>query len=252
MSNEAVYPSLNNKVVVVTGGGSGIGESITRSFIKQGAKVAFLDFNEKDSIKLIKDLNTDNLHFEFCDLRDIEQLKNSIKKISSKFGPIQILINNAARDDRHSLQSVTSEYFDERIATNLKHQLFASQAVVSDMEKNGGGAIINMGSTSWMIGQGGMPCYTTAKSAIQGLTRGLARDLGPKNIRVNCVVPGWIMTERQVDMWLTPESEKELMDRQCIKRKLFPKDIARFVLFMASDEASACSNQSFVVDGGWL
>ena len=252
MSNEAVYPSLNNKVVVITGGGSGIGESITRSFIKQGAKVAFLDFNEKDSIKLIKDLNTDNLHFEFCDLRDIEQLKNSIKKISSKFGPIQILVNNAARDDRHSLQSVTSEYFDERIATNLKHQLFASQAVVSDMEKNGGGAIINMGSTSWMIGQGGMPCYTTAKSAIQGLTRGLARDLGPKNIRVNCVVPGWIMTERQVDMWLTPESEKELMDRQCIKSKLFPKDIARFVLFMASDEASACSNQSFVVDGGWL
>jgi len=252
MSNEAVYPSLNNKVVVVTGGGSGIGESITRSFIKQGAKVAFLDFNEKDSIKLINDLNTDNLHFEFCDLRDIEQLKNSIKKISSKFGPIQILVNNAARDDRHSLQSVTSEYFDERIATNLKHQLFASQAVVSDMEKNGGGAIINMGSTSWMIGQGGMPCYTTAKSAIQGLTRGLARDLGPKNIRVNCVVPGWIMTERQVDMWLTPESEKELMDRQCIKRKLFPKDIAKFVLFMASDEASACSNQSFVVDGGWL
>ena len=252
MSNEAVYPSLNNKVVLVTGGGSGIGESITRSFIKQGAKVAFLDFNEKDSIKLIKDLNTDNLHFEFCDLRDIEQLKNSIKKISSKFGPIQILVNNAARDDRHSLQSVTSEYFDERIATNLKHQLFASQAVVSDMEKNGGGAIINMGSTSWMIGQGGMPCYTTAKSAVQGLTRGLARDLGPKNIRVNCVVPGWIMTERQVDMWLTPESEKELMDRQCIKRKLFPKDIARFVLFMASDEASACSNQSFVVDGGWL
>ena len=252
MSNEAVYPSLNNKVVVITGGGSGIGESITRSFIKQGAKVAFLDFNEKDSIKLINDLNTDNLHFEFCDLRDIEELKNSIKKISSKFGPIQILVNNAARDDRHSLQSVTSEYFDERIATNLKHQLFASQAVVSDMEKNGGGAIINMGSTSWMIGQGGMPCYTTAKSAIQGLTRGLARDLGPKNIRVNCVVPGWIMTERQVDMWLTPESEKELMDRQCIKRKLFPKDIARFVLFMASDEASACSNQSFVVDGGWL
>ena len=252
MSNEAVYPSLNNKVVVITGGGSGIGESITRSFIKQGSKVAFLDFNKKDSINLIKDLNTDKVHFEFCDLRDIEQLKNSIKKISSKFGLIQVLVNNAARDDRHSLESVTSEYFDERIATNLKHQLFASQAVVSDMEKNDGGVIINMGSTSWMIGQGGMPCYTTAKSAIQGLTRGLARDLGPKNIRVNCVVPGWIMTKRQVDMWLTPESEKELMDRQCIKRKLLPEDIARFVLFMASDEASACSNQSFVVDGGWL
>ena len=123
---------------------------------------------------------------------------------------------------------------------------------MSDMEKNGGGAIINMGSTSWMIGQGGMPCYTTAKSAIQGLTRGLARDLGPKNIRVNCVVPGWIMTERQISMWLTPESEKELMLRQCIKRKLVPEDIAKFVLFMASDEAGACSNQTYIVDGGWL
>ena len=252
MSNKAVYPSLNNKVVVITGGGSGIGEAITRSFLKQGAKVSFLDFNENHSTKLIKELDTDKVHFELCDLRDIEQLKNSIKNVSSKFGPIQILINNAARDDRHSLESVTSEYFDERIATNLKHQLFASQAVVDDMESNGGGVIINMGSTSWMIGQGGMPCYTTAKSAIQGLTRALARDLGPKNIRVNCVVPGWIMTERQVEMWLTPESEKELMERQCIKRKLVPEDIAKFVLFMASDEASACSNQSFIVDGGWL
>jgi len=232
--------------------GSGIGEAITRSFLKQGAKVSFLDFNENHSTKLIKELDTDKVHFELCDLRDIEQLKNSIKNVSSKFGPIQILINNAARDDRHSLESVTSEYFDERIATNLKHQLFASQAVVNDMESNGGGVIINMGSTSWMIGQGGMPCYTTAKSAIQGLTRALARDLGPKNIRVNCVVPGWIMTERQVEMWLTPESEQELMERQCIKRKLVPEDIAKFVLFMASDEASACSNQSFIVDGGWL
>lgn len=250
MSNEAVYPSLNNKVVVVTGGGSGIGESITRSFIKQGAKVAFLDFNEKDSIKLIKDLNTDNLHFEFCDLRDIEQLKNSIKKISSKFGPIQILVNNAARDDRHSLQSVTSEYFDERIATNLKHQLFASQAVVSDMEKNGGGAIINMGSTSWMIGQGGMPCYTTAKSAIQGLTRGLARDLGPKNIRVNCVVPGWIMTERQKDLWVTPEGLENQMKRQCLPDLIEPVYVARMVLFLASDDAVMCTANNYMVEAG--
>ena len=137
MSNEAVYPSLNNKVVVVTGGGSGIGESITRSFIKQGAKVAFLDFNEKDSIKLINDLNTDNLHFEFCDLRDIEQLKNSIKKISSKFGPIQILVNNAARDDSQSLQNVTTEYIDETNATNFKHQLNASQAHLRQKQKKG-------------------------------------------------------------------------------------------------------------------
>lgn len=252
MSNNAVYPSLKNKVVVVTGGASGIGESITRAMAKQGAMVGFLDFDEAASKKLTKELNSEYVVSEICDLRDINQLQNSVQNISSKLGPIDVLVNNAARDDRHSLESVTSEYFDERIATNLKHQLFAAQAVMSDMEKNGGGAIINMGSTSWMIGQGGMPCYTTAKSAIQGLTRGLARDLGPKNIRVNCVVPGWIMTERQMSMWLTPDSEKELMERQCIKRKLIPEDIAKFVLFMASDEAGACSNQTYIVDGGWL
>ena len=244
MSNDAVYPSLKNKVVLVTGGASGIGESITRAMIKQGAKVGFLDFDEEAATKLLNELGTDNISSQICDLRDIDQLKNSVQEVSKTLGAIDVLVNNAARDDRHSLESITSEYFDERIATNLKHQLFAAQAVVSDMEKKGGGVIINMGSTSWMIGQGGMPCYTTAKSAIQGLTRGLARDLGSKNIRVNCVVPGWIMTQRQMDMWLTPESEKELMERQCIKRKLIPEDIANFVLFMASNEASACSNQT--------
>ena len=252
MSNDAVYPSLKNKVVLVTGGASGIGESITRAMIKQGAKVGFLDFDEEAATKLLNELGTDNINSQICDLRDIDQLKNSVQEVSKTLGAIDVLVNNAARDDRHSLESITSEYFDERIATNLKHQLFAAQAVVSDMEKKGGGVIINMGSTSWMIGQGGMPCYTTAKSAIQGLTRGLARDLGSKNIRVNCVVPGWIMTQRQMDMWLTPESEKELMERQCIKRKLVPEDIANFVLFMASNEASACSNQTYIVDGGWL
>ena len=252
MSNDAVYPSLKNKVVLVTGGASGIGESITRAMIKQGAKVGFLDFDEEAATKLLNELGTNNISSQICDLRDIDQLKNSVQEVSKTLGAIDVLVNNAARDDRHSLESITSEYFDERIATNLKHQLFAAQAVVSDMEKKGGGVIINMGSTSWMIGQGGMPCYTTAKSAIQGLTRGLARDLGSKNIRVNCVVPGWIMTQRQMDMWLTPESEKELMERQCIKRKLIPEDIANFVLFMASNEASACSNQTYIVDGGWL
>ena len=250
--NFAIYPSLKNMSVIITGGASGIGESITRAMIKQGAKVGFLDFDEEAATKLLNELGTDNISSQICDLRDIDQLKNSVQEVSKTLGAIDVLVNNAARDDRHSLESITSEYFDERIATNLKHQLFAAQAVVSDMEKKGGGVIINMGSTSWMIGQGGMPCYTTAKSAIQGLTRGLARDLGSKNIRVNCVVPGWIMTQRQMDMWLTPESEKELMERQCIKRKLIPEDIANFVLFMASNEASACSNQTYIVDGGWL
>lgn len=252
MSEQAVYPSLKGKTVLITGGASGIGEALTRAFFAQGCNVGFLDFDKHASDKLVADLDSDNVLAVQCDLRDIEALQAGVKEVSAKLGHINVLVNNAARDDRHSLESVTSEYFDERIATNLKHQLFASQAVVADMEAAGGGAIINMGSTSWMIGQGGMPCYTTAKSAIQGLTRGLARDLGPKNIRVNCLVPGWIMTERQVSMWLTEESEKELMQRQCVKRKLVPEDIARFALFMASDEASACSNQTYIVDGGWV
>jgi len=252
MAEMTLYPSLKGKTVLITGGGSGIGEALTRAFIAQGCNVGFLDYDKEVSQRLVDELASDRLHFEYCDLRDIDALKQSVKAVSAALGHINVLVNNAARDDRHTLESVTSEYFDERIATNIKHQLFASQAVVADMEKAGGGSIINMGSTSWMIGQGGMPCYTTAKSAVQGLTRGLARDLGPKHIRVNCVVPGWIMTERQISMWLTEESEKELMQRQCVKRKLVPDDIARFVLFMASDEASACSNQTYIVDGGWV
>ncbi len=252
MSQHAIYPSLKDKTVLITGGASGIGEALTRSFFAQGCKVGFLDYDQQASDTLVAELNSDRVLAVQCDLRDIDALKAGVREVSETLGLINVLINNAARDDRHQLETVTSEYFDERIATNLKHQLFASQAVVGDMEAAGGGAIINMGSTSWMIGQGGMPCYTTAKSAIQGLTRGLARDLGPKNIRVNCVVPGWIMTERQVSMWLTEESEKELMQRQCVKRKLVPDDIAKFALFMASDEASACSNQTYIVDGGWV
>ena len=253
MSNKAVYPSLNNKVVVITGGGSGIGEAITRSFLKQGAKVSFLDFNENHSKNLIKELDTDKVHFELCDLRDIEQLKNSIKNVSSKFGPIQILINNAARDDRHSLESVTSEYFDERIATNLKHQLFASQAVVNDMESNGGGVIINMGSTSWMIGQGGMPCYTTAKSAIQGLTRALARDLGPKNIRVNCVVPGGVFTEinQRAGLFDDETAKKRLEDMASIHalgRIGTPMEIAEAIEYLICAEWT--TGAVLEVDGG--
>jgi len=252
MAIEASYPSLKHKTVLITGGGSGIGEALTRAFIAQGARVGFLDYDKDASEALLADINSPDLHFEYCDLRDIDALQTAVKAISAKLGPVRVLVNNAARDDRHTLASVTSDYFDERIATNLKHQLFAAQAVAAEMVAAGGGSIINMGSTSWLVGQGGMPCYTTAKSAVQGLTRGLARDLGPDNIRVNSVIPGWIMTQRQIDMWLTEESEKELMHRQCVKRKLVPEDIARFVLFMASDEAGACSNQSYIVDGGWV
>jgi len=167
-------------------------------------------------------------------------------------GPIDILVNNAAHDERHTIDSVTPEYWDDRMAVNLRHQFFAAQAVYPDMERSGGGAIVNLGSVTYMVGQGGMAGYSAAKSAVWGLTRSLARDLGPKGIRVNCVVPGWIMTERQMEMWLTPESEEELMQSQCLKRKLYPDDIARVVLFMAADDSGGCTNQMFIVDGGWV
>ncbi len=250
MNSTVKYQSLENKVVLVTGGGSGIGESIVREFVMQGSKVGFLDFDEHSSESLTNELQ--NVHYENCDLRDIDQLKISIENIRNRFGDITILINNAARDDRHSIESVTPDYWDERIATNLKHQFFAAQSVREQMVNSGGGSIINLGSTSWLVGQGGMPCYTTAKSAVQGLTRALARDLGPFNIRVNSILPGWIMTKRQEDLWLTDEGEKELMTRQCLKRKLVPEDISRVVLFFASDQSNACTNQSYIVDGGWV
>lgn len=248
----ATYPSLNDRTVLVTGGASGIGEAIVRAFVGQGARVGFLDVDVAAAEKLVAELPPERVAFEACDLRDIDALRASVDAIRTRLGPITILINNAARDDRHDMDSVTSEYWDERIATNLKHQFFAAQAVAPDMRAAGHGAIVNMGSVSWMIGQGGMPCYTTAKSAVQGLTRSLARDLGPHNIRVNTVVPGWIMTQRQLDLWLNPESEAELMTRQCLKRKLVPDDVARVVLFFASDEAGACTNQNYIVDGGWV
>ena len=160
------------------------------------------------------------------------------------------MINNAANDERHKIDDVTVEYWDERMAVNLRHFFFTVQSVKKSMIKNGGGVIVNIGSSSWMVGQGGMVAYTTAKSGVVGLTRSFARDLGEYNIRVNSVVPGWIMTERQVKKWLTPESEKELMKSQCLKRKLVPADIARAVLFFSSDESSGCTNQSYIVDGG--
>jgi len=175
-----------------------------------------------------------------------------VAQVRRQLGPILVLVNNAADDERHALDAVTPEYWDDRFAVNLRHQFFAAQAVAPDMAAAGGGSIVNLGSVSWLVGQGGMPAYLSAKAAVAGLTRALARDLGPKNIRVNCIVPGWIMTERQIQLWLTPEGEQELLRRQCLKRKLVPEDIARVILFFAADDSSACTNQSYVVDGGWV
>jgi D-xylose 1-dehydrogenase len=249
----ANYPSLKDRTVLVTGGGSGIGEAIVRKFVGQGSRVGFIDIDMEASKKLLASLPAPaSVHFEHADLRDIGALRHATASIREAFGPITVLVNNAARDDRHAIADVTPEYWDERFAVNLKHQFFCAQAVAPDMIQAGGGAIVNLGSVSWVIGQGNMPCYTTAKSAVQGLTRALARDLGPHNVRVNSILPGWILTQRQQDLWLTPESEAELMQRQCLKRKLMPDDIARVVLFFAADDSGACTNQSYIVDGGWV
>jgi D-xylose 1-dehydrogenase len=250
----AIYPDLQGKVVLVTGGGSGIGESIVREFARQKASVAFIDIAVKPARGLVEELSREGaqVHFENCDLTDIPALRGAIAAIKARVGAVQVLINNAAHDERHSTESVTEEFWDSRIAVNLKHQFFCAQAVLPDMKSAGAGSIINMGSTSWMIGQGGMAAYTACKSGVLGLTRSLARDYGQFGIRVNTVAPGWIMTRRQLEKWVTPEGEAQIMERQCLKRKLQPAEIARFVVFIASEEASACTNQQYVVDGGWL
>jgi D-xylose 1-dehydrogenase len=253
-SQGAVYPSLAGKTVIVSGGGSGIGAAIVRAFARQKAKVGFIDIKEDESSALAATLTRDGatVRFVSADLTDVAALRGAIAELRGALGPITVLVNNAAHDERHKTEDVTPEYWDQRIAVNLKHQFFAAQAVLPDMKAAGGGAIINFGSTSWMIGQGGMAAYTAAKSAVLGLTRSLARDFGGFNIRVNAIAPGWIMTERQLSLWLTPEGEQELMRRQCLKRKLVPDEIANFAVFLASDEASACTNQHYVVDGGWV
>lgn len=255
MSSWASYPSLMGRSVLVSGGGSGIGAQIVRRFCGQGCKVAFIDIDRGSSEELLATLAAEGMPaplFLPCDLRDIEALREAVRQAGEVNGPITVLVNNAARDDRHAFDTVTPEFWDERFAVNLKHQFFAAQAVYPMMKQAGGGSVINMGSTSWMVGMGGLAAYTAAKSAVVGLTRSLARDWGPDNIRVNSLAPGWILTERQRKLWLNAEGKQELMTRQCIKRELEPDDVARVVLFLAADDSAAMTNQSYIVDGGWL
>ena len=250
----AIYTDLEGKVVVVTGGAMGIGEAIVRRFADQNCKVAFIDIAREPAEALVGEMKDRGfpVHFEHVDLKDIAALRGAIARIRDALGPIQILINNAAHDERHPTPDVTPEFWDDRIAVNLRHQFFAAQAVLPDMQAARQGVIINFGSISWMIGQGGMAAYTACKSAVLGLTRSLARDYGEYNIRVNAIAPGWIMTQRQMDKWLTPETEREINRNQCLKRKLYPDDVAKVAVFLASDEASAITNQQYVVDGGWV
>jgi len=254
VSNFAVYPSLRDRAVLVTGGASGIGASLVEHFAEQGARVGFIDLDAAAAGALIEALGDKAAHCRFAaaDLRDVAQLRQAIARLRGDLGkPFTVLVNNAARDDRHAIAEVTPDYFDERMATNLRHQFFAAQALRDDMIGAGGGSIVNMSSISFMLAQGGMPVYLTAKSAVVGLTRALARDLGPHKIRVNAVMPGWIMTERQIALWVTPDAEAELMRGQCIPEKLYPPDIARMVLWLAADDSRLVTAQNFVVDGGW-
>ena len=249
------YFDLEQKRVFITGGGSGIGASIVEHFCEQNSEVYFIDINEEASNKLVSECKNKKLaipNFIKCDLLNIKELQNTISKIISEKGPIEILINNAANDERHKIDDVTEEFWNNRMNINLRHYFFTVQSVREAMIKNNSGAIVNIGSASWMIGQGGMAAYTAAKSGVVGLTRSFARDLGEYNIRVNSVVPGWTITERQLEKWLTPESEADMMKKQCIKKRLMPSDISKAVLFFSSDQSSGCTNQSYVVDNGWL
>ena len=254
MNDFANYPSLVDRTVLITGGATGIGASLVTHFVQQGAKVGFLDIDAAAGTGLAHSL-ADARHAPFfvrADLTDIAALEAAIDSVRERFGAIAALLNNAANDQRHSIAETTPESWDAGIAVNLKHQFFAARKVAADMRDHGGGSIVNFGSVSWMLKQGGMPVYTTAKSAVQGLTRSLARDLGPFNIRVNTLVPGWVMTEKQVRLWLDDAGRADIARGQCINRSLMPEHIARMALFLAADDSAMCTAQDFVVDGGWV
>lgn len=248
MPNFATYPSLKDKTVIISGGAQGIGADMVTAFAAQGARVGFLDFNV-EAARALADQHA-NVDFEFCDLRDIETLQSALAALTSRLGPADVLVNNAARDDRHDWRDVTPAYWDERQNTNLRHMFFSIQALAPGMIEQGGGSIINMGSNSWWEAGGGFPAYTTAKAAVHGLTRTMARDLGDHRIRVNTVVPGWIMTDRQKELWTTPEALKAHVERQCLPDLIDPIYVARMVLFLASDDAAMCSANNYMVEAG--
>lgn len=252
MPEFAIYPSLKGANVFMSGGASGIGASMVHAFAEQGSRVGFIDIDADGGNRLAEELrqNGAEIAFEACDLRDVDALKVAARALEEKLGTAAILVNNAARDDRHAWRDVTPEYYDERIATNLRHMFFMTQAVAPGMIANGKGSIINMGSNSWWEAGGGMPVYTTAKAGVHGMTRSFARDLGDHRIRVNTVVPGWIMTERQKELWATQEDLERHRKRQCLPDLIDPIYVTRMVLFLASDDAAMCSANNYMVEAG--
>lgn len=250
----ACYPSLDGRVVFVTGGGSGIGAALVRAFHHQNAQVAFVDIEEQASQALCQELEVDTgrpVLYRHCDIRDIEELKAAIGEVNETLGPIRTLVNNAANDDRHDWREVSVEYWDERMSLNLRPMFFSTQAVAESMAQAGGGSIINFGSISVRLALGDLAAYVTAKAAVHGLTRTLARDLGTKNIRVNTVVPGCVLTQRQLEHWIGPEDERRIQEHQCLKVRLAPEHVASMVLFLAADDSAQLTGQEFPVDAGW-
>lgn len=245
----ANYPSLAGQTVFISGGASGIGAEIVAAFASQGSKVGFLDIDEKGSAAHLASTSGD-IAYEICDLRDVDAMRLGLEKLRSRLGPASVLVNNAARDDRHDWVNVTPDFWDERMHTNLRHMFFAIQMVAPDMIAGGGGSIINLGSNSWWEAGGGFPAYATAKAAVHGLTRTMARDLGQHRIRVNTVVPGWIMTERQKTLWATPEALSKHLDRQCLPDLIDPVYVARMVVFLASADAAMCTANNYMVEAG--
>jgi NAD(P)-dependent dehydrogenase (short-subunit alcohol dehydrogenase family) len=246
----AVYPSLAGRTVVITGGGSGIGEVMVEGFARQKARVFFLDVARTESQALVARLGN-GVQFIHCDVTDIASLQKTLADIEAQAGPVSVLVNNAANDDRHHVEEVTLAYWEQRIAVNLRHLFFASQAVAAGMKKAGGGSIINLGSVSWHSAIAELSIYETAKAGIEGMTRALARDLGESNIRVNCVVPGAIRTPRQMKLWHTPEEEAKILAQQCLKARVDPVHVTAMVLFLASDDARMCTAHNYWVDAGY-
>ncbi|MHC2105067.1 SDR family NAD(P)-dependent oxidoreductase [Methylobacterium sp.] len=252
-ATRAIYPSLRGKRVLVTGGASGIGEGLVEAFVAQGARVAFCDIADEPAHALVARLAPGAEHppvYRRCDLTDVEAVRSLVAEAETAFGGLDVLVNNAGNDDRHKLADVTPAYWDDRMAVNLRHMFFAAQAAVPAMRRAGGGVILNFGSISWHLGLNDMPLYQTAKAAIEGMTRALARDLGRDGIRVSAIVPGNVQTPRQ-ERWYTPDGEAEIVASQCLDGRIQPSDVAALVLFLASDDARMCTGHNYFIDAGW-
>ena len=250
----ASYPSLRGRTVFITGGATGIGAEFVAQFARQGAQVGFVDIKDEPAVKLVAELSSQGTApwYQECDVSDVPRLRDAIGACAAELGPIDVLVNNAADDERRPVEEMTEQFWDTKFGVNLRPMFFAAQAVAPAMRARRHGSIINLGSITWHAGFANVAAYATAKAAIEGLTRSLARDLGSAGIRVNCLIPGWTMTERQLAGWVTPEAEREIDRAQCLPGRLRPADIARMALWLAADDSQMCTSQTWVVDGGWI